>query len=54
MKSINKALNNANQIVFLDFEGTQFSQEIIAIGAYKAILDNKKQVIKYDDGFKIN
>ncbi len=53
MKSINKALNDANQIVFLDFEGTQFSQEIIAIGAYKAILDNKKQVIKYDDGFKI-
>ena len=41
MKTINELLNDSNRIIFLDFEATQFSQEIIAIGAIKAELDNK-------------
>ena len=46
-------LNDANQIVFMDFEGTQLTQEIIAIGAIKADLDNKKQIKKLYKPFKV-
>lgn len=53
MKTINTLLNDSNRIIFLDFEATQFSQEIIAIGAIKAELDNKKMINKSDDGLKI-
>ena len=53
MKTINELLNDSNRIIFLDFEATQFSQEIIAIGAIKAELDNKKMIKKCDEGIKI-
>ena len=46
-------LNDANQIVFMDFEGTQLTQEIIAIGAIKVDLDNKKQIKKFYKPFKV-
>ena len=46
MKFINKLLNDANEIIFMDFEGTQLTQEIIAIGAIKIELDNKKRIKK--------
>ena len=38
MQEINKILNCRKEVIFLDFEGTQFSQEIFAIGAIKANL----------------
>lgn len=53
MKFINKLLNDANEIIFMDFEGTQLTQEIIAIGAIKIELDNKKRIKKTHKPFKI-
>ena len=53
MKMLTSKLNDANQIVFMDFEGTQLTQEIIAIGAIKADLDNKKQIKKLYKPFKV-
>lgn len=38
MESFNKLLKNRKSLIFLDFEGTQFSHEIIAIGALKTEL----------------
>lgn len=52
MKQINKLLKSSKVVVFLDFEGTQFSQEIIAIGAIKVTLDNKNHIKKVSPGFK--
>lgn len=52
MKEITKLLNSSKVVVFLDFEGTQLSQEIIAIGAVKCVLDNKNQIKKVYPGFK--
>lgn len=53
MKFLNKLLNDANQIIFMDFEGTQLTQEIISIGAIKVELDNKKRIKKSHKPFKI-
>lgn len=53
MKIINNALKDSNQIIFMDFEGTQLTQEIIAIGAIKVSLDNKKFIKKVHKPFKI-
>ena len=52
MKEISKLLNSSKTVVFMDFEGTQFSQEIVAIGAFKCDLDNKNQIKKIYPGFK--
>lgn len=52
MKIIDKTLNDFKQVVFLDFEGTQTSQEIIAIGAIKVKLDAKNHVSKVYKGYK--
>lgn len=53
MKLINRLLKDSNQIIFMDFEGTQLTQEIIAIGAIKVTLDNKKFIKKVHKPFKI-
>lgn len=53
MKLLTSKLNDATQIVFMDFEGTQLTQEIIAIGAIKAELNNKKQIKKLYKPFKV-
>lgn len=53
MKSLNEILKGASEVVFLDFEGTQFSQEIIAIGAIKATIDSKYQIKRKYPSFKI-
>ena len=45
MKKLEKALKNRKYIAFLDFEGTQYSSEMIAIGAVLVSLD-KKGLIK--------
>jgi len=52
MKEIDRLLNGSKVVVFFDFEGTQFTQEIIAIGAVKCVLDNKNQIKKIYPGFK--
>lgn len=53
MKIINNVLHDANEIVFIDFEGTQITQEIIAIGAVKVTLDNKKMIKDTARPFKV-
>ena len=53
MKEIQKALNQIKKVVFIDFEGSQFSQEIIAIGAIKCTLDNKNFVKEASKPLKI-
>ena len=52
MKEIDRILNNDKTIIFIDFEGSQYSQEIIAIGAVKASLDNKNFIKKVISTFK--
>ena len=52
MKFIRRIVKDASTIVFLDFEATESSMEIISIGAIKAELDSKKQIKSYDKGFK--
>ena len=44
MKKLNKVLKNRKYICFLDFEGTQFSHEMIAFGATIATLDRKGNI----------
>ena len=44
MKKFERLLKGHKHICFLDFEGTQFSHEMIAIGAVMASLDNKGRV----------
>jgi len=52
MEVLKKALNDVKTIVFYDLEATQFSQEIIAIGAIKVTIDNKLQINKKFNSFK--
>lgn len=44
MESFNKILKNRHKLVFIDFEGTQFSHEIIAIGAAKVYCDKNGKI----------
>lgn len=44
MKLVDNILNGKKNIVFVDFEGTQYSQEIFAIGAVKVSLNSKNQI----------
>ncbi len=54
MKALQKVLNNRHHVVFLDLEGTQYTHEIIAIGAIKCEIDNEGNIIKEDDkGFLV-
>jgi len=46
MKEMNSLLNDFKDIVFIDFEGSEFSQEIIAIGAIRCELDSKGMIKK--------
>ena len=48
-----KALKGHHYICFMDFEGTQFSHEMIAIGAVLGYLDKKGRIKKLKDPFKI-
>ena len=53
MKILINALKNKRKLIFFDLEGTQFSQEIIAIAAIKVTLDAKFNIKKIDKkGFK--
>lgn len=52
MKSLIKLLNKRKHILFLDLEGTQFSHEMIALGAVRADLDYKYRIRKIHPGIK--
>ena len=45
-KNLQRSLKNHKYLVFLDFEGTQFSHEMIAIGALYVTIDPKTGRIK--------
>lgn len=53
MKRIDRLLRGRNCVAFVDFEGTQFSHEMIAIGAVLCVLDRKNQIKTYKEPFKI-
>jgi inhibitor of KinA sporulation pathway (predicted exonuclease) len=53
MRKLVNRLRKIDTLIFIDLEGTQFSHEMIALGAVKAKLDKNKQIKKLDDGFKI-
>ena len=45
MEAFKKLIKNKRTLVFLDLEGTQFSHEIIAIGAVKCKIDENGNII---------
>lgn len=53
MKKLQKLIKNHKHLVFLDFEGTQFSHEMIAIGAVAVSLDRNDKIKKMKKPFKI-
>lgn len=52
MKKIDNLLKGRKCIAFVDFEGTQFSHEMIAIGAVLANLDRNNQIKNLKEPFK--
>lgn len=53
MKKLDRLLKNHKYVAFLDFEGTQFTSEMIAIGAVVCSLDKNGQIKKMKKPFKI-
>ena len=52
MKLLDKAIKNRKYLVFLDFEGTQYTHEMIAIGAVLATLNRKGEIKRLKKGYK--
>ena len=53
MEAIKRLLKKHKTVVFLDFEGTQYTHEIIAIGAIKCKVDENGFIVeKEEKGFK--
>lgn len=46
MKKLNRILKGRKYVCFLDFEGTQFSHEMIAYGAYFTYVNKEGQIVK--------
>ena len=46
MKKVNRILKGRKYLCFLDFEGTQFSHEMIAYGAYFTYLNKNGEIVK--------
>lgn len=51
MKALRKAIKDKKTLVFVDLEGTQFTHEMIEIGAYMAYLDDDLHIKKHEKGF---
>ena len=51
MKKFEKLLKGHKSLVFLDFEGTQFSHEMIAIGAMHVVIDRHGFIKKHKKPF---
>ena len=52
MKRILKHFKSHKHLVFLDFEGTQYTHEMIAIGAVLATLNRKGEIKRLKKGYK--
>lgn len=52
MNELKKAIRGRRHLVFLDLEGTQFSHEMIAIGAVRVVLGKDGLIRKTYPGFK--
>lgn len=52
MKSMVKQLKKRKRVIFLDLEGTQFSHEMIALGAIRVELDRHSQIKRKHKGIK--
>ncbi|NLZ15598.1 MAG: hypothetical protein GXY27_02830 [Erysipelotrichaceae bacterium] len=53
MKKFERLLKGHKSLVFLDFEGTQFSHEMIALGAFQATTDSRGFIKKTKKPLKI-
>ena len=53
MKKFERLLKGHKSLVFLDFEGTQFSHEMIAIGATHVVIDRHGYIKKHKKPFKV-
>ena len=53
MKKFERLLKGHKSLVFLDFEGTQFSHEMIAIGATHVVIDRHGYIKKHKRPFKV-
>ena len=53
MKKFERLLKGHKSLVFLDFEGTQFSHEMIAIGAMHVVIDRNGYIKKHKKPFRI-
>ena len=53
MKKFERLLKGHKSLVFLDFEGTQFSHEMIAIGAFHVVIDRHGYIKKHKKPFKV-
>ena len=53
MKKFERLLKGHKSLVFLDFEGTQFSHEMIAIGAMHVVIDRHGYIKKHKKPFKV-
>lgn len=53
MKKFDRLLRGHKSVVFLDFEGTQFSHEMIAIGAVHVTLGRDGKIKKWKEPFKV-
>ena len=53
MKKFERLLKGHKSLVFLDFEGTQFSHEMIAIGATHVVIDRHGYIKKHKKPFRI-
>ena len=53
MKKFERLLKGHKSLVFLDFEGTQFSHEMIAIGAMHVSIDRNGYIKKHKKPFRI-
>lgn len=52
MKALERIIKDRRCLVFLDLEGTQFTHEMIEIGAYKAIIKDDFSIKKVFSGYK--
>lgn len=53
MKKFERLLKGHKSLVFLDFEGTQFSHEMIALGAFQVVIDNRGYIKKSKKPFRL-
>ena len=53
MKKLNKVIKGHKYLIFMDFEATQFSHEMIAMGVVLASLDKNGRIKHLKDGLKL-